>query len=64
MKKRSADDEPARAVLVVDETNEGPQGHHEEDLQRGDPRDSASRVLFEKRSLVVILERADTFMQD
>ena len=63
VKKRPANDEPTRAVLVVDETNYRTQGHHEEDLQRGDPRNGTSRVLFENRSLVVVLEHANTFMK-
>lgn len=55
------EDEPPRTVLVVESSNDGPHAHHEEDLQRRDPRDRAGVIVAEQVILVVLLEDTDAW---
>lgn len=53
-------DEVSRAVVVIGHSDDRTHAHHDEDLQRRDPRDGAGRVVAQKVILVVFLESADT----
>lgn len=53
-------EQPLGPVLVKQDADEGAHEGHEEDLQRGDPRDLTGRVVLQRSFFVVLLENTDT----
>ena len=58
MKKRSANDERPRSIIVEYYADDRPQGEQEEELERRNPGNGATGVVFQRSNLVVLLEAA------
>ena len=58
MKKRPANDERPRSVVVEYYADDRPQGEQEEDLERRNPGNGAAGIVFQRSNLVILLEAA------
>ena len=58
MKERPTNDERPRSVVVEYYADDRPQGEQEEELERRNPGNGATRVVFQRPYLVILLEAA------